>query len=128
MRIPIAVGHIGLIALLLRSRSGVLAGAARLIAANGRLPLTTYFGASILTMWIFMPGFALDQWGRHGAAEQAAICVAIIAVQVAGANLWLRGYANGPAEWLWKSLAYWKRQPFRRVVEGAVPVGAVAAE
>ena len=123
VRIPIAIGHIGLIALMLRSRVGLLAGAARVIAANGRLPLSTYFSASILTMWIIMPGFALNQWGRYSAAGQAGIVAAIILAQVIAANLWLRDYVNGPAEWLWKSLAYWKRQPFRRAMEGEMPVG-----
>jgi len=26
-------------------------------------------------------------------------------------SLWLRVFAFGPLEWLWRSLTYWKRQP-----------------
>jgi len=27
---------------------------------------------------------------------------------------WLRRFRFGPLEWVWRSLTYWKRQPFRR--------------
>ena len=28
--------------------------------------------------------------------------------------IWLRYFQFGPAEWVWRSLTYWKRQPMRR--------------
>jgi len=28
--------------------------------------------------------------------------------------LWLSRFRFGPLEWLWRSLTYWKRQPFLR--------------
>jgi uncharacterized protein len=28
--------------------------------------------------------------------------------------LWLGYFRFGPAEWFWRSLTYWKRQPMRR--------------
>jgi hypothetical protein len=27
---------------------------------------------------------------------------------------WLRRFRFGPLEWLWRSLTYWEKQPFRR--------------
>jgi uncharacterized membrane protein YeiB len=27
--------------------------------------------------------------------------------------IWLRHFRFGPLEWLWRSLTYWKKQPFR---------------
>jgi hypothetical protein len=27
---------------------------------------------------------------------------------------WLRRFRFGPLEWVWRSLTYWKKQPFRR--------------
>jgi uncharacterized protein len=27
---------------------------------------------------------------------------------------WLHRFRFGPLEWVWRSLTYWKRQPFRR--------------
>ncbi len=120
-RLPLAVGHIALVVLLLRA-----AGTARLVrpfAANGKLPLSTYFSASILCMWVIFPAFALGQWGKHGFAAQQGIAFLIIGAQVVAANLWLRTHTTGPAEWLWKSLAYGTRQPWRRMPEGSVAAG-----
>ena len=39
--------------------------------------------------------------------------------QLAGSPLWLRHFHFGPLEWLWRSLVYLKKQPFRRA---AAPV------
>jgi uncharacterized protein len=30
------------------------------------------------------------------------------------ANFWMRFFVSGPLEWLWRSLSYCQRQPFRR--------------
>lgn len=110
-RLVIATGHIAAIALLIRSRA---AGLVRPLAANGVLPLTTYIGATILVQDLLMPGYGGDQWGRHGFAAMMAIAAAVIALQCLGANLWLRaGLATGPLEWLWKTLAYGRRQRWR---------------
>lgn len=109
-RLPIVMGHIGAVALLLQSRAGV-----RLLApfqATGRLPLTTYLGASFVAMLVFGP--VGGQFARHGYGTLATGAALFMALQLAGANLWLRHFATGPVEWLWKSLAYNRRQPFRR--------------
>jgi uncharacterized protein len=28
--------------------------------------------------------------------------------------IWLRHFHFGPAEWVWRSLTYWKKQPMRK--------------
>jgi len=33
-------------------------------------------------------------------------------VNLLASLLWLKFFAFGPLEWLWRSLTYWKRQPF----------------
>ena len=66
---------------------------------------------------VYSPVF--DLWGRYSFGALAGIAFAIMGVQLAGANLWLRVFATGPLEWLWKSLAYNRRQPFRRAISGA---------
>jgi uncharacterized protein len=43
-----------------------------------------------------------------------AIVLLIWGFQLLFSRLWLRAYRFGPAEWLWRSLTYWKRQPLRR--------------
>ena len=37
-----------------------------------------------------------------------------IAAEIVAANVWMRSFENGPLEWLWKSLAYERREPFRK--------------
>jgi len=44
-----------------------------------------------------------------------AIAVAGYAVQVIAAQAWMQRPRFGPAEWLWRSLTYRQRQPFRVV-------------
>jgi uncharacterized protein len=39
---------------------------------------------------------------------------AIWVFQLALSAVWLARYRFGPAEWLWRSLTYWKQQPMRR--------------
>ena len=40
------------------------------------------------------------------------------AFELAFAPLWLRSFRFGPFEWLWRSLTYMRRQPFRRGAAG----------
>jgi uncharacterized protein len=35
-------------------------------------------------------------------------------IQLVLSPIWLRFFRFGPAEWLWRSLTYWRLQPLRR--------------
>jgi uncharacterized protein len=37
----------------------------------------------------------------------------VFAAQVIASDLWLRRFRFGPVEWVWRSLTYGERQPFR---------------
>ena len=111
-RIALVFGHIGLVNLALRS--GIGQRLLSVFQAPGRMPLTIYFSASVLCMWILFPGVGFGLFGQFGWAGLAAIALAIIAGQVVFANVWMAAFESGPVDWLWKSLAYWKRQPFRK--------------
>ena len=41
--------------------------------------------------------------------------VAVIVLQLAYSPWWLERFRFGPAEWLWRSLPYWRRQPMQRM-------------
>jgi uncharacterized protein len=45
---------------------------------------------------------------------QAAIVAAVWVAQLIASPLWLRRFRYGPAEWVWRSLAYGEVQPFLR--------------
>lgn len=82
------------------------------IAPVGRMPLTTYLSQSVAATFVFY-GWGLDRAGHTAAAGCLGISVAIFAIQVAVAHLWLRRFRYGPAEWLWRTLAYGRRPPMR---------------
>jgi uncharacterized protein len=49
-------------------------------------------------------------------------------VEFIGSRIWLSHFRFGPAEWLWRSLTYWKRQPMRLEQPAPVVPVALAAE
>lgn len=111
-RLAVTLGHVALVHLLLQGRLGRLL--LRPFVAAGQMPLTVYLFTSLLMMWVvFAPwGFAL--WGKLSYAELMVLALMVCVAEVAAANMWLTRFANGPMEWVWKSLSYWRRQPFRR--------------
>jgi len=82
------------------------------LAPVGRMPLTTYLSQSVAATFVFY-GWGLDRAGRTAAAGCLAISVVIFSLQIAAAHLWLRRFRYGPAEWLWRTLAYGRRPPMR---------------
>ena len=92
----------------------------RLLAPIGRMALTWYllqtvFGISIF--YGFTHGPAL--MGKVGTGVLMTLACAGFVAQIAGAHLWLKGFRFGPAEWLWRSLTYWRPQPFTNSAPGA---------
>jgi uncharacterized protein len=97
------------------------------LAAVGRMSLTNYLLQTAFGLWLFyafMPGPGL--MGRLGAAALVPVWAAVFAAQVALSHLWLRRFAFGPAEWLWRSLAYGRLQPWRLPAAAAPAQGAVS--
>ncbi len=90
-------------------------------AAVGRTALTTYVMQSVVCTLLFY-SYGLGWFGRIGPAIGLVPTFTVYAAQVWFANWWLARYQFGPAEWVWRSLTYGKRQPMRRAV--AVPAMA----
>ena len=82
------------------------------LAALGRMALTNYLLQSIVLGCIFY-GYGFGLFGRIGSAAAAGIGLAIYCVQVQLSRFWLQHFRFGPFEWLWRSLAYGRRQPMR---------------
>jgi uncharacterized protein len=116
----VALGHVGLLMLIIQS--GALAWLTRRLAAVGWMALSNYVTHSIVCTTLFY-GYGFGLFGTINRAGLAAIVVAIWVFQLWISPIWLRHFRFGPAEWLWRSLTYWKRQPIRRgepVVAAAV--------
>jgi uncharacterized protein len=76
------------------------------------MALSNYLMQSTITAIVFL-GWGLGFAGRLDYGGQLLIVAAIWILQLALSPVWLRRYRFGPAEWLWRSLTYWKRQPMR---------------
>ena len=110
-RAPMTLGHIALIGLLCRAPA--LAGAMRTLAAVGQMALTNYLSQSLICLFVFT-GAGLALFGELERHELYYIVAAIWIAQLVWSPLWLAHFCFGPAEWLWRSLTYWSRQPMRR--------------
>jgi uncharacterized protein len=57
--------------------------------------------------------YGLRLYGKTGPAANVCLAIAVFAFQIALSDWWLSRFRFGPAEWLWRSLTYGKRQPMR---------------
>ena len=113
----VVFGHIG--AVMLICRSGAVPWLTRRLAAVGRMALTNYLMQSVLCTTLFY-GYGVGLYGKLDRTGLACVVLAVWAAQLAWSPLWLRYFRFGPAEWLWRSLTYWRLQPLRRAAEPAV--------
>ena len=108
--ILIALGHVGLVMIVIKS--GVCSKLMTRFAAVGRMAFTNYLMHSIILTTIFY-GYGFGLYGKVPRLWQMGFVVAVIGLQLLLSPVWLRHYRFGPAEWLWRSLTYWKLQPMR---------------
>lgn len=93
------------------------------VAAVGRMAFSNYIFDTVVCTTIFY-GFGFGMFGKVSRVTQIEIVVAIWIAQLILSSIWMRYFQFGPLEWLWRSLTYWKRQPFRKVPQAA---GATAS-
>lgn len=82
------------------------------LAPVGKMGLTVYLMQTVFGLGIFY-GIGLGMLGKMGVAAAIGWGVAFFVVQVIVARAWMRRFAMGPVEWLWRSLTYFKLQPLR---------------
>jgi uncharacterized protein len=110
-----ALSYLGLVMLAVQN-NWFPAAQARL-AAVGRMALTNYFSHTLICTFIFH-GWGLGQFGYWSRSQLALLALCIWAFQLIISPIWLRHFQFGPMEWLWRTLTYLRRQPFRRVTAG----------
>jgi uncharacterized protein len=121
--IVVSLGWVGAAMLLCRSpRLERLTGP---VAAVGRMAFTNYILDTLICTSIFY-GFGLGLFGRASRTQQMEVVLAIWILQLVLSPVWLRHFQFGPFEWLWRSLTYWERQPFRRTQ--LTRAGTIAAD
>lgn len=89
---------------------------ARPLAAVGRMALTNYLLESVVCTFIFY-GHGFGLYGSVERTGQFAVVIGVWTLLLIGSPIWLRFFRYGPAEWLWRSLAYGQRQPFLKGVK-----------
>ena len=85
----------------------------RPLASAGQMALTVYLLQSVICTLIFY-GYGMGLFGQVSKAAGLLLAVIIYALLVAFSVYWMQAFRIGPMEWLWRTLTYWKRQPFRR--------------
>lgn len=106
-----ALGYVALLMLamprLIASRLG-----SRLRAA-GRMAFSNYIATTLVMTGIFH-GWGLGLFARVGAAGQWGFVLLGWTLMLALSKPWLARFAQGPLEWLWRSLTEWRLMPLRR--------------
>ncbi|HLS83018.1 MAG TPA: DUF418 domain-containing protein [Steroidobacter sp.] len=108
-RVAMTLGHLALIALLHRAPT---VKAMRPLAAVGRLALTNYLAQSLIGLFVFT-GAGLALFGQLERHQLYYVVLAVWMAQLLWSSAWLRSFRFGPAEWLWRSLTYWRLQPMK---------------
>ena len=107
--LPASLGYVGLVVLMLNSRSA-LAGI-RVLAPVGRMALTNYLTQSLISTFVFY-GYAGGQWGLSR-AWQVVFVVTIFGLQILFSHWWLSRFRYGPLEWVWRAFTYRQRPAMR---------------
>jgi uncharacterized protein len=85
----------------------------RFLAPAGQMALSNYLSQSLLWTWV-MYGHGLGLGPMLPRWSHLLLALGFFAVQVLISHWWLARFRFGPAEWLWRSLTYWQRQPMLR--------------
>jgi uncharacterized protein len=107
----VALGHIGLVMVV--CRSGTATVVTSRFAAVGQMALTNYLMQSFLCT-LYFNGWGFGQYATLERAETYVVVAIVWALELIWSPLWLSRFRFGPAEWVWRSLTYWKTQPMRR--------------
>lgn len=109
-RLFTTLGHIGIFMLFIKS--GILKFLQNALAAVGKMALTNYLVHTLICTTYFL-GFGFGMFGKLQRYELYYVVLAIWILQLIYSPIWLKYFKYGPAEWLWRSLSYKKKQPFK---------------
>lgn len=113
--VPMALGYIGLIMLLCKSR--FVSTLHEWLAPVGRTAMTNYLMQSVIATFIFY-GHGLGLFGTVGRAELWVFIFGVWAFQLIASRWWLKRFRFGPFEWAWRSLTYGRVQLITKAKPG----------
>jgi uncharacterized protein len=104
-----AIGIFGGIMVLYKS--GLFNWFFNLFRPVGQMAFTNYLMQSIMCGFLFY-GIGLGYFGKLQRYETYLVVAGIWTIEIIWSHIWLRYFRFGPFEWLWRTLTYWKLQPF----------------
>jgi uncharacterized protein len=106
-----SIGIFGLIMLLYKS--GLFKWLFALMRPVGQMAFTNYLMQSVMC-GIYFYGIGFGYFGKLEYHQLFYVVGAVWIIQIIWSHIWLHFFRFGPLEWCWRSLTYWKRQPFRK--------------
>jgi uncharacterized protein len=116
-RLTMGLGHLGLVLMIFKL--GWVRPVTFLLSRVGQMALTNYLLTSIL-MTLYFNGYGLGMFAVLERHQLLYVVFSMWSINLILSPLWLRHFRFGPVEWAWRSLTYWKKQPFRLASE---PIG-----
>jgi uncharacterized protein len=107
-----ALSYIGII--VLWSQSNKLLWLQVRLQAIGRAALTHYLLQTLISVLLFYPLFLNFRALELDLLQQILVVLGVWVLQLFIGKILMDKFKFGPVEWLWRSLYYWQRQPFRR--------------
>lgn len=99
--------------IMLLYKSGMVKWFFGLMRPVGQMAFTNYLVQSLLCGLIFY-GVGFGLYAQLQRYETYLVMAAIWLLQIIYSHVWLHYFRFGPFEWLWRSLTYWKKQPFKK--------------
>ena len=106
-----SIGILGLIMLLYKSN--LFKWLFAMLRPVGQMAFTNYLMQSLMC-GLFFYGYGFGMYSKLQRHEIYYVVGAVWAIQIIYSNIWLHYFRFGPMEWAWRSLTYWKRQPFKK--------------
>ena len=106
-----AIGFFGLIMLLYKSNW--FNWLFKLMQPVGQMAFTNYLMQSIIC-GLFFYGIGFGYFGKLERYQIYFVVAAVWIIEITWSHIWLRYFLFGPFEWCWRSLTYWKKQPFKK--------------
>ncbi len=108
-RVTMTLGHIALIMIFVKSQ--ILSLLQRSLGAVGQMAFTNYIMQTLICNTIFL-GFGFSLFGKLQRYELYFVVFGVWIFELIVSPIWLKHFRFGPLEWAWRSLTYWKKQPF----------------
>lgn len=106
----LTLGYASAIALAMQTRAARWLG---MLAPLGRMALTNYLLQSVvMTLVYYSYGFDMMERGM-GAMFMISVALPLYVAQIVFSHWWLKRFAFGPMEWVWRTLTYFRRPAMR---------------